>query len=216
MKVRFFLFLVILPLCCGCSTNNNNDNGENSSTEVNFIPKYAVVNKQEYPSLRKNSYDIIIPEAYNEDQLKAILYDLSNDNGRNVFATINIEGMSNASMAYAAGQILYGEFTLHVNMDFTEYPEEEHPGCIVIGQWIVYGSDTYVIYEKDNKYFGVFASKGKWGEESEELKKYKQNGHDTFEVKKGTDSQEYMEVHDDGLHIDSKKEPGEVVWVKAK
>lgn len=217
MRFLFFIAIIILPLLSSCVPSpKENENTEPVPAKVNYVPIYAVVDKQEYPSLNKNSFEIIIPEAYDEDKLKAVIYDLPNDNGRNVFATINIEGMSKASMAYAAGQIFKGDFTIHINMDFTEYPEEEHPGCTVIGQWVVYGSDTYVIYEKDNRYFGVFASKGKWGEDPEELKKYKQNGHDTFEVKKENDSKEFMEIHDDGLHIDSKKEPCEVVWIKAK
>lgn len=205
---KILLFFTICLLVLSSCTSNGRSNVQDSKQ----IPTYAVSDKQEYPGLQKISYEIEIPEAYSEEQIKAIMYDLPNPNGRNVFATYRIAGMPKEGLAYAGGQILNGQYSLSVYMDFTEYEEDEHPGCTIIGQWIVYGSDTYVIYEKEGKYYGVFASKGKWGEEPDELKKYQQNGYDTFENKVSNESKEFMEVHPDGLHIDSRKEPGEVIW----
>lgn len=194
--------------CVGPVTDTRKDVPMSESSNT---PDFTITSQKEYAGANKIHFELEIPQAYEETQLRAIIASLPNPDRRNLYVFFRIENME-SDIAYASGKLFDDVCNVDVLLDYGMTETEEHPGCRIIGEWIVYGSSSYVIYEKDNAYYGVFAEKGKWGKNPEHLKKYTQKGVDTFESTNNNDSQEYMEVHSNMLYIKSRIDSGMAKW----
>ena len=154
-------------------------------------------------------YKIEIPRPLIEDSLE-LLQDFFINKGKSDFPGINkvivrvyLEGMSLKELPYASLLLIADkkEILITGSSKNANFIQEKLKGYTVLGCWIVYKEDSYIICQKDNKFYATYINKEKQSiNDLQQLETKVKNG-ETVYYEPNDQHQEYMAIRDNGLYI---------------